>query len=286
MAQNKPTTNEHYIPQFYLKQFSPNPIDKNKETIYQFDVLLGKQTPVLIKSICYEKNLYEFKNDSGDYVHRNLIEKVFSVIEGESSNIFRSIQSKTKSEGNFYTHSFLSKKEKAVLIFFLSTMILRNPDVLQTMKDFVAEYASEKASETSIRNFTLQTCLPIYKTLDPNERNILNGFMNLLSDMSFQIGVTNKEALWTSDRPVVLLSYNQPDCIDELIFPMSPSISLYMKPYEKSKKDRYNRLSILRKEDIQYANSAIVKHCKRWIYSKSPLTEKQIEWIKRERNEK
>ena len=121
MSKNKPTIDEHYIPQCYLKQFSPD-----GERIYQYDVITGKQSPapVPIKSICYEKHLYEFRDDNGDFVHRNLIEKAFGIYEGEFATVFRSIQSKSSYEANFNTRSFLTKNEKALLIFFISTMSL------------------------------------------------------------------------------------------------------------------------------------------------------------------
>ena len=87
MAQNKPTTDEHYIPQCYLKQFS-----SDGERIYQYDVLSGKQTPVPVptKSVCYQKHLYEFRDSSGAFAYRNLIEKSFGIYEGEFAKTFRS----------------------------------------------------------------------------------------------------------------------------------------------------------------------------------------------------
>ncbi|MCR5020127.1 DUF4238 domain-containing protein [Ruminococcus sp.] len=280
MAQNKPTTDEHYIPQCYLKQFS-----SDGEHIYQYDALSGKQTPVPVptKSVCYQKHLYEFRDSSGAFAYRNLIEKYFRTYEGEFATVFRSIQSKSSYEANYHTLSFLTTKEKARLVFFLSTMIVRDPDVLQAAQETALEFFGDQLTEISARNLALQTCLPIYKALDTEERNLLNPVMRFFDDMSFQIGVTDKDVLWTSDSPVVLFGNNQPVKLDEVVMPISPHIALYMKPYENTRKGCYNRLTELRPEDIKYVNRAVVMHCKRWIYSKAPLTDKQIKWIKRER---
>ncbi|MDE6706640.1 MAG: DUF4238 domain-containing protein [Oscillospiraceae bacterium] len=280
MAQNKPTTDEHYVPQFYLKQFSPN-----GERIYQYDVISGKQShaSVPIKSICYEKHLYEFKNNLGKYVCRNLIEKCFGVYESEFAKTFRSIQSKIRYEANYHTLSFLSSEEKAFLIFFLSTIIVRSPDVLQAAQETAMEFFGDQITKTSARNLALQTCLPIYKMLDIKERNLLNPVMGFFDNMSFQIGVADKDVFWTSDRPVILYGNNQLAKPDEVIMAISPHLALYMKPYKKTKQDRYNRLVSLDKKDIEYFNRAIVIHCKRWIYSKAPLTNSQIKWISKER---
>ena len=280
MAQNKPTTDEHYIPQCYLKQFS-----SDGERIYQYDVLSGKQTPVPVptKSVCYQKHLYEFRDSSGAFAYRNLIEKSFGIYEGEFAKTFRSVISKSRIEANYHTLCFLSPKEKALLVFFLSTMIVRNPDILQTAQETALEFFGDQITEISARNLALQTCLPIYKALDTEERNLLNPLMWFFEDMSFQIGVADSEVFFTSDSPVILFGTNQPVKLDEVIMPISPNIVLFMKPYDNTRRGFYNRLTELRPEDIKYVNKAVVTHCKRWIYSQTPLTDKQIKWITKER---
>lgn len=109
MAQNKPTTDEHYIPQCYLKQFS-----SDGERIYQYDVLSGKQTPVPVptKSVCYQKHLYEFRDSSGAFAYRNLIEKSFGIYEGEFAKTFRSIISNPESKPIITHYAFCPRKKK------------------------------------------------------------------------------------------------------------------------------------------------------------------------------
>ena len=162
-------------------------------------------------------------------------------------------------------------------------MIVRNPDVLQAAQETALEFFGDQITEISARNLALQTCLPIYKALDTEERNLLNPVMRFFEDMSFQIGVADSEVFFTSDSPVILFGTNQPVKLDEVIMPISPNIVLFMKPYDNTRRGFYNRLTELRPEDIKYVNRAVVTHCKRWIYSKAPLTDKQIKWIKRER---
>lgn len=276
MAKNKPTIDEHYIPQFYLKQFSPN-----GDKIYQYDILSpdSSSTFVPTKSICYEKNLYEFKNDSGEIIHRNLIEKHFGTFETEFARVFRSIISKSKIEKNYQTCSFLDKKEKALLVFFMTTLIIRNPEILLIAKDTALEFFGEQLTETNAKNLALDTCLPIYKELDPNKRNILLSFMKLFEKMSYQIAVTTEERIWTSDNPVILHGKNQPNKLEEVIFPINPNLVLYMKPYERTNKDCYNRLTEMEPQDIDFVNGNITMNSKRWIYTYSPLTDEQKKWI-------
>ena len=56
------TIRQHYIPQFYLKQFS-----YNKKILYQYDVMNNKvfADHVSVGSICDMKKLNKFKDNNG-----------------------------------------------------------------------------------------------------------------------------------------------------------------------------------------------------------------------------
>ena len=276
MLQNQFTTDEHYIPQFYLKQFSPD-----EKHIYQYDVLSDCKESrfVPIKSICYEKNLYELKNESGDIINRNLIEHHLAAFEGAFAEVFQSIQSKTRIEKNYYTLSFLNDREKALLVFFMTLNILRHPEIIRVATETAKEFFGDDLSERSARNMALQTCLPIYKEFNEKERNLLMSFMRLFDNMSFQIGVTKKERILTSDNPITIHGNNQSITFDEILFPLSPCLTLYMKPYNNTKRGCYNRMTVLSYEDVKYANGNLAMNCKRWIYSKKPLAKEQIAWL-------
>lgn len=269
---------EHYIPRFYLRRFS---IDK--KCIYRYDISSGEQKSVPIRTICYENDLYEFKNDNGEYVYRNLLENIFGEYEVEFSKVFNNIESKAKIKANYYTNCFLSHIEKVLLRFFISTTIIRNPDTLKAAYETAIELYGDNITEISAKNKALEYCLPIYRELSLDEKNILITFTKLLQNMSFQIGFTEKDAIWTSDNPVVLYGEQQPAKIEEVILALSPNLVLYMKPYEKTKKGCYNRLVELESKDIRLFNRDIIKNCKRWIYSQKTLTENQIKWIIKER---
>jgi len=77
---------EHYIPQFALKNF------RNKNNKIPFVNI--KKTP--LKLLCtsstklmQEKDFYEIKDLDGDYVLRNVIEDVYSSWESEISPIIK-----------------------------------------------------------------------------------------------------------------------------------------------------------------------------------------------------
>lgn len=95
----KPTTNEHFIPQMYLRGFSEIK-KRDKSLIWQFNLKTMQQTPVQvdIQDICSEKHLYEIKGSDGSIIAQNTIEKTFGKIETNVSRVIRSIQTKSKNE--------------------------------------------------------------------------------------------------------------------------------------------------------------------------------------------
>ena len=287
MSVQKPTSKEHFIPQCYLGQFSPDerysdgkkkPFDRRH--IYSYDLISGIQSPkpVLIKSICYEINLYEFKNDQGDFIYQNLIENILSVYEGHFATVFRSIRGKARCNSNLALSSFLSQEEKAYLIFFLSTLVLRQPEVINAGIE-IAKESFENISKHRAKNLTLNMFLPIYRKIDEKEKNVLNVVMSWFDKLSFQVYVSDKDVFFTCDRPAVIIGKHNPHRISEVYLPISPRIMLNMIPEEKAPKGYRNRLMPLSDQQIMKANQEYSAHCKRWVYSKAPLTEQQVKMI-------
>ena len=83
------TKKQHYIPQVYLRGFSPEysrkreNYSKGKYTIYCHNINGKKQClqAVPIKSICYNENLYEITGNQGEMLLPNYLERFFSAIE-------------------------------------------------------------------------------------------------------------------------------------------------------------------------------------------------------------
>ena len=72
--QNKNLTKkQHYVPQVYLRGFSPG-----EEMTYSFNLKTGipKHKPIPIETVCYEKYLYEIKDSNGKIISDNYIENI------------------------------------------------------------------------------------------------------------------------------------------------------------------------------------------------------------------
>ena len=274
---------EHFIPQFYLKQFSPD-----NKCIYQYDVLAGKQmpVPVPIKSICYENNLYEFRDNEGIIVYQNLIEKMLSIYEGIFARTFRSIIAKTQHPSNSLILSFLSTDEKAFLIFFISTLILRNPSFINTGIEKAKEVFGSGITSYQAKNLTLKMCLPLYKEIDIEEKTLLNVILSWFEDLSFQVCVSDKDVFLTSDLPATIICNRSPHQIKEVFLPISPRIMLHMVPEANTPKNGRNRMVVLSNKTIRTVCKEAFPNCQRWVYSKAPLTEQEIRMIEKGRHRK
>lgn len=281
MAQNKPTTDQHFIPQCYLNQFSTY-----KEYIYQYDVLSKKQipSPVPIKSICYQKNLYEFTDEKGKFIYRNMIEHILVILEGIFADTMRSIRRKAFNKNNFKTSCFLDSGEKNYLAIYMTIQQLRLPWFIDDLENEIKKKYENILEDSSIRNLAVLTSLPIYKNLNINEKNILLDYFKLFGEMSYFIGVSNNDCIITSDNPVTLLFDDSYEHLVEVIFPLSSKMVLYMRPVSQTEIGCKNRLIELTSENIEYINQITIRMSKRWIYSKQPLTKEQTEWIASDRS--
>lgn len=80
---NKPTKRQHYIPQVLLRGFSPDYLNKNsskdvsKYRIFTYNLNKSNQNEkaIPIKDICFEKNLYEIKDENENIICINHLEK-------------------------------------------------------------------------------------------------------------------------------------------------------------------------------------------------------------------
>lgn len=90
------TKNEHYIPRFYLRFFSPN-----EKQIYQYKIGSHETSkPVSINSICNEEHLYELRNESSEFICRNAIENTLNNYEWRicNGNQINNIKGKTRKQ--------------------------------------------------------------------------------------------------------------------------------------------------------------------------------------------
>ena len=120
------TKKQHYLPQFYLKNFAS---DNGK--IWTYDRYKGKIYACSPRDIACEKYLYETRWEDanpklGEFVLPNQFENKFAEREGEYSKLLQKIIGLCSNEANKGA-LICNKDEKETLASFVSNMYLRNP---------------------------------------------------------------------------------------------------------------------------------------------------------------
>ena len=126
------TVKEHYVPQFYLRNFA----DENG-LLHMYDFKQNKYFTQIPKNICYENNLYETKWENanpklGEFVLPNHIEKTFCKYEGEFSKVLTTILHICCSSQNLNA-LILQGNERNMFFRFIVNMIVRNPENMEAL---------------------------------------------------------------------------------------------------------------------------------------------------------
>lgn len=262
------TKKQHFIPRFYLKNFSDN-----GKTMYRYDKSTGNIASVSINSACYQDYLYEFKDENDNLCYCNLIENKLSKWEHEFSIVINSIKNKAKDKRNCKTNCFLTSNEKDILSMFIAIQNYRYPYYLKELEGKYEQEWGDVLEKNSCRNAALIYSLPLYKSFYEVKKHEIISLFKILRNMSFIIGFTNNDTFFTSDNPIIMLYENNPNDIVEVTFPLTYNLVLYMFKTEKSPKSFKNKLCCIDKENINTINNHTISRSTRWIFSKVPFGE-------------
>lgn len=280
------TVDEHFISRMYLKEFAEvrGSGHKEKALIWQFNVKTLEQTPVQvnINSICYEKNLYELRNDDGTFIERNTIEMAFAGIESGVRKAIKSIKNRTQNEKCINCTTFLTDEEKSMLVIFITALMYRDPQTIERGISYLKENNPD-LSDMQARNFTVLNLLPLAQDPEWNQNTIIRTAIANLNNMAFQIGVTSDDVIFTSDKPFVEWFSHDNELSDRpkaLIFPLTSRIVVYMYPQEDIESIGWNYSFRLDEERIRDIQINIAICARNWIYTRERLTDEQIGLIK------
>lgn len=283
--QNKNLTKkQHYVPQVYLRGFS-----QDGKRVYPFDLKTGtsKQTPISIETICYEKYLYEIKDNNGKIISDNYIEKILCILEGQFATYLNKLKSKAFNEVNYKTKCFLTKEEKAFWVSFIAVQMLRIPLVLNTVEKFTTEYFGEDLKENTARTIALNQCLPFFKELKTDDKNVFSMIVKPFTEMTIAVGVDEKESIFTSDKPVYCyVPDNVRGVYETVYFPICRNlVFILFGGVEKEQYDK-NRLIKLESEDVINIKKSIAFTAQSWLFSACSFKPDDIKLINEARKDK
>lgn len=247
-----------------------------------------QQIPVQVdvEDICSEKHLYELRNADGCFIDRNRIEKTFGKLENQTNRVIEIIKTKSQNEQCLNCPSILSEEDMSILFIFITSLIYRDP---QTINYGIAFLKTNNSffDERKARNYTLLNLLPISQDTEWNENTIIRTAVKNLSGMAFRIGIAEDDVVITSDRPVIQWSpeenelYNRPKLV---AFPLTSRLVLYLFPVENVEPIGRNCFFILSEEQIKDIQINVAVYARKWIYSRKPLSDEQLERVKEARD--
>ena len=259
---------EHYIPQFYLKNFTKKR-DKKSPT-YVFDLKTNKIRRSSIRKIAFENNFCNLKVRNLDAIVS--IEDVLSKIE---SKIAPSLEKLI-----FHINpNVLSGEERLQLSNFFSLLLSRNPrkrELHKQMIEGVKKKFGEKMTPEFEKKITLskdELKLSMFRII----KIYLDEVSPIFYNFKWSVGLGNFFArIHTSDNPLV--RYNPKSdkfrstlgllCEGiQLILPLTPSICLFM--YHAKDYPDMKTFFNFNEENVLFIKSALVGQANRWLFAQN-----------------
>ncbi|WP_026513604.1 DUF4238 domain-containing protein [Butyrivibrio sp. LB2008] len=295
MKQENFTKNQHYIPQVYLRGFSPEykPLRKSKlkssaYTIYAYAIRSEKQLKkaVPIDDICQKKYFYEMKDDDGKFLNPNWIEKGFKCLEDMFSDYRYKLEKKAFNEENYSIKHFLDKEEIVFWLSYISLQVIRLPELLETAQQEVKRLCGDNVSDNDARNFVRRYCIPLFGKVDEKSKEtmVFNSIIGPMFPMKIILGVDIEGKLLTSDKTVYIYTDEIPcESYEEVIFPISAQICLVLIGGKKQEGVDHNRLFLIDADLRDYINGCISSAAFNKVYSNHLFSKREMKMIEESR---
>lgn len=250
---------QHYIPQFYLKLFSP---EERGNYVYCYDKENNKSFKTSIRKICYEIGFYENKHKN----HKP-IEDAFSIAETECSILFKKvIDAEDLSILNMLEFSGLID---CLLLFKQRTRKRRN--IVRVAREIWIKRINDRFSDwkvvpTSDNWEQPDHLLSMIETLEEELRILCKNNWELIINKT-------KIPFWTSDDPLIRqLVYNDKRFSEPYIknyFPLTPRMLMHSEPLIFSKNIKLYKTEITSEKVIKNLNRLTLKNAHRFVISRN-----------------
>lgn len=279
------TKKQHYIPQFYLKNFT-----NGRGKLWVYDRLENRYFECAPKDICYKKYLYETQWEEanprlGEYLLPNQIEKSFSRYEGEYSALSKRVNSISCNPENKKA-LICNKDEKRILARFIANMLLRNPWCMEHAKlnsvdDGILDVEEIATIDRILQDMKFGGIKSIVRFaskkvwLDEEfEGGMVQKAISEIYNLNFCVLVANEYQFVTSEFPVIWGRTNVEEEIKERViyFPLSPQVAIF---YTDNISPNFrNKIVSVLKSDVSNANQQYLKYSverSRFIFSKEKM---------------
>lgn len=220
------TKREHYVPQFYLANFS---IPEEHGTVYSLEAtaISPCQKKMAVSRLCYCDDLYESKYDD-KYILHNETEHSFSKYETGQKALVDKIINISNNSANINLALVLRKFEKEKLFQFIAQLYLRNKSIYQQMYNSLKCQTDGNGNEWKrfMDSFLKQAYnrTIISTSNGEHEEFQTKDICEYLNTLHYQFCYTRKFFI-TSNVPVAIFSVANED-VQEIWVPLAPHVGV------------------------------------------------------------
>ena len=272
---------QHYIPQFALSSF------QNSQGKIPYTIIGEKQLNIYYSTtnkLMQERDFYEFKTTTNNYIRRNFLEDDYAFFENELAsnfNFFINLTSKPNFQEKF--NEIIQNNKwgdiEATLLTYLFLLLIRGKDVKQIVyskKQFPIEinhvmYLLATTSKLNAVRYAkemfqgeeLEYVLRFIKE-EKNDNPLTNLAKHIMTNYQVRVcKVKGKKRFFLSDNPVIVQKFEGED----YILPLSPDICIILIPISLKDNKIEIDTSILYLEDanVDRINKHEVRNTKQQI---------------------
>ena len=266
------TVKEHYVPQFYLRNFA----DANG-LLHIYDFKRNKYFTQSPKNICYENNLYETKWENansklGEFVLPNHIEKIFCKYEGEFSNVLTTVLHICSPSQN-PNALILQGSERNIFFQFIVNMIVRNPKNMEALA--FNELEPHDTNNDEIKQIRTMSddmefggadsiCLAAKKKAmltDEFENSFTQACLVALKRLNYTFFYARTNSFITSNIPACV--GDDPTIIEDdktcIYLALSSKVAVLFGNYKNSNNFK-NRMVCIEEKQVENFNRTLIKH--------------------------
>ena len=285
---NNPTIDEHYIPQYIIKNFANKQNRVCVADIYTSPCRLFSPTS---GAILFRKNLYETKNIDGSFFQRNSIEHQYRDIEAICSlhipNIILRVEHGQALSEFDDSILFLATVLQLVRTPRVKSFLESNNDDLKGTSDgdlvFNAIYRILISSaqsgfdylETNDFSLSPEAKAEIIQKMN-NENSALDVVLNFLMKECYTYIVRAEESMFLmADEPVLIHKF--PDI--KYLYPISPKYAIACSVFESESKLQSKFFMPISKEGVRKVNLQTIKNAERFIVFNEAVQKEALELI-------
>lgn len=285
---NNPTIDEHYIPQYIIKNFANKQNRVCVADIYTSPCRLFLPTS---EAILFRKNLYETKNIDGSFFQRNSIEHQYRDIEAICSlhipNIILRVEHGQALSEFDDSILFLATVLQLVRTPRVKSFLESNNDDLKGTSDgdlvFNAIYRILISSaqsgfdylETNDFSLSPEAKAEIIQKMN-NENSALDVVLNFLMKECYTYIVRAEESMFLmADEPVLIHKF--PDI--KYLYPISPKYAIACSVFESESKLQSKFFMPISKEGVRKVNLQTIKNAERFIVFNEAVQTEALELI-------